>query len=78
MIEFWHQRKNVILVQRDYQAHFQVSKPPQRKTIVRIVCKFEIDKCIGDLLKRNGGISKLGKTEDNVESIGESITKSRR
>lgn len=52
-VEFYVETKSIVQTHRQYQCHFAVRKTPDRKTIWRILKKFQTDRTIYNVNKRD-------------------------
>ena len=49
LVEFYFETKSIVQTQRQYQRHFAVRKAPDRKTIWRIVKKFQTEQTVSNV-----------------------------
>ena len=78
IIEWWHQTRSVVQIQRNYCKHFEVRNAPERKTIARIVRKFPNLGTVCDLQKGESGRKRTARSEENVVTVREAILRSPR
>lgn len=80
IIEFWHQTKSVIQVQRLYAAHFHIvlAHAPSRKAIRKTVMKFNEEGTVQDLRKGHSGRKRTGRSVQNVNIVRQSVVQSPR
>ena len=55
LVEFYFETKSIVQTQRQYQRHFAVRKALDRKTIWRIVKKFQTERTVHNVNKGRSG-----------------------
>ena len=55
LVEFYFDTKSIAQTQRQYQRHFAVRKAPGRKTIWKIVKKFQTERTVYNISKGRSG-----------------------
>ena len=69
LVEFYFETKSIVQTQRQYQRHFAVRKAPDRKTIWRIVKKFQTERTVHNVNKGRSGRTRGARTEQNIEAV---------
>ena len=78
IVEFWHQTKSVVQVQRAYRRFFNTPDAPNRKTIDRTVAKFSTVGTVCNLNKGNSGRRRSSRSAERVDVVGEAVVRSPR
>ena len=77
IIEFWHQTKSVIQVQRRYRQFFKIAAPNCR-TIVKTVGKFSTMGTVCNVNKGHSGRRRSARSVEHVDAVRESVLRSPR
>ena len=69
LVEFYSETKLIVQTQQQYQRHFAVRKAPDRKTIWRIVKKFQTERTVHNVNKGRSGRTREARTQQNIETV---------
>ena len=69
LVGFYFETKSIVQTQRQYQRHFAVRKAPDRKTIWRIVKKFQIERTVHNVYKGTPGQTRGARTQQSIEAV---------
>ena len=78
IIEFWHQTKSVIQVQRRYRQFFKIAAPKYCRTIVKTVGKFSTMGTMCNVNKGHSGRRRSAHSVEYVDAVRESVLRSPR
>lgn len=78
VIEFWHQTKSVVKVQREYRRFFNTAHAPNPRTIRRTVDKFSTVGTVCNVNKGRSGRRRTARSEENVQAVREAVVRSPR
>ena len=68
-MEFYVETKSIVQTHRQYQCHFAVRKTPDRKTIWRILKKFQTDRTIYNVNKERSRQTRGARTSETIDSV---------
>ena len=76
LVEFYFSSKSIVTTQREFQHHFDVKKPPDRKMAWSIVRKFQNHGTVDNLNKGKSGRKRTIRNPEDIKAVCRSAVQS--